>query len=96
MAVLNNRDKSGSQILSEAMCQEMFRLQLPESISGSQRFFWGDRNGIVAHIGADLGIFSDKYFEPEHKDGFVILMNRDMDSKSENAMKGIANRLMNI
>lgn len=83
-------------ILSEDMYQEMFRLQLPESISNSQRFFWRDRHGLIGHMGADLGVFAAMYFDPESKDGFIILMNRDVDAKSANAMKEIANRLMEI
>ncbi|WP_444914987.1 serine hydrolase domain-containing protein [Microbulbifer sp. TRSA007] len=96
LALLNNRDKAGAQILSDVMYQEMFRLQLPLSVSDSQRFFWRDRNGLTGHMGTDLGVFVAMYFEPESKDGFIILMNRDMDIKSANAMKRIAIRLMKI
>ncbi|BBM01062.1 hypothetical protein GL2_11360 [Microbulbifer sp. GL-2] len=96
IAILHNRDKSGRMILSEDMHQEMFRLQLPESISNSQRFFWRDRHGLIGHMGTDLGVFAAMYFDPESKDGFIILMNRDADAKSANAMKEIAKRLMKI
>ncbi|WP_444899286.1 serine hydrolase domain-containing protein [Microbulbifer sp. VAAC004] len=39
LAVLHNRDKSGAKLLSDTMYEEMFRLQLPKSVSDSQRFF---------------------------------------------------------
>ncbi|WP_444945076.1 serine hydrolase domain-containing protein [Microbulbifer sp. ZKSA006] len=96
LGLLHNRDKSGAQILSEVMYQEMFRLQLPVSISDSQRFFWRGRDGLVGHMGTDLGVFVAMYFEPESKDGFIILMNRDMDSQSAVAMQRIAERLIAI
>ncbi|WP_226643503.1 serine hydrolase domain-containing protein [Microbulbifer variabilis] len=96
LAVLHNRNKSGAKLLSDAMYQEMFRLQLPKSVSDSQRFFWRDRNGLVGHMGSDLGVFTALYFDPNRKDGFIILMNRDVDSKSAGAMRRIAKRLMQI
>ncbi|WP_444923681.1 serine hydrolase domain-containing protein [Microbulbifer sp. DLAB2-AF] len=96
LAVLHNRDKSGAKLLSDAMYEEMFRLQLPKSVSDSQRFFWRDRDGFVGHMGSDLGVFTAMYFDPDRKDGFIILMNRGMDSKSAEAMRHIARRLVQI
>ncbi|WP_445357848.1 serine hydrolase domain-containing protein [Microbulbifer sp. ANSA002] len=96
LAVLHNRDKSGAKLLSDAMYEEMFRLQLPKSVSDSQRFFWRDRDGLVGHMGSDLGVFTAMYFDPDRKDGFIILMNRGMDSKSAEAMRHIARRLVQI
>ncbi|WP_444883433.1 serine hydrolase domain-containing protein [Microbulbifer sp. PSTR4-B] len=96
LAVLHNRDKSGAKLLSDTMYEEMFRLQLPKSVSDSQRFFWRDRDGLVGHMGSDLGVFTAMYFDPDRKDGFIILMNRGMDSKSAEAMRHIAKRLVQI
>ncbi|MFA0810331.1 serine hydrolase domain-containing protein [Microbulbifer epialgicus] len=96
LAILHNRDKSDRKILSDSMYKEMFRLQLPETISDSQRFFWRDRNGLTGHMGSDLGVFTAMYFDIERKDGFIILMNRGVDATSAVAMKKIASRLMEI
>ncbi|QFT53148.1 hypothetical protein FIU95_00960 [Microbulbifer sp. THAF38] len=78
------------------MYQEMFRLQLCKSVSDSQRFFWRDCNGLIGHMGSDLGVFTALYFEPNRRDGFIILMNRDVDSKSAGAMRRITKRLMQL
>ncbi|GAB2890597.1 hypothetical protein GCM10027180_20870 [Microbulbifer echini] len=36
------------------------------------------------------------YFDPNRKDGYIILMNRDMDGNSADAMRRIASRLMQM
>ncbi len=96
VAVINNRDHFGQPLLSEAMYHEMFSLQA-ESISDNQRFFWRDNSmGLVGHMGSDLGVFTAFYFDPDRKDGFIILMNRGMDAKAATAMKKIAKRLNDI
>ncbi|GEA06957.1 hypothetical protein KUL42_17180 [Alteromonas sp. KUL42] len=92
--VLSNSDLDGKPILSERMYNEMFHLQLDSSVSDSQRFFWRDRNNLIGHMGSDLGTFAAVYFNLDIKDGFIILMNRGMDSKSASAMRRIAKTLM--
>ncbi len=93
-AILKNEDDSGQALLSDTSYREMFRLQLPESISSNQRFFWRDNSmGLTGHMGSDLGVFTAMYFDVEKKDGFIILMNRGMDTKAVDAMKKIAHRL---
>ncbi|WP_164852441.1 serine hydrolase domain-containing protein [Rheinheimera riviphila] len=94
VGVLNNQDRNGQPLLSEAMYQEMFKLQLDPAISDNQRFFWRDNSmGLTGHMGSDLGVFTAMYFDPTSKDGFIILMNRGMDTKAVAAMQQIAARL---
>jgi len=96
VSVLNNEDNLGKQLLLDTSYQEMFSLQADESVSDSQRFFWRDRAGLTGHMGSDLGVFTALYFDIESKTGFVILMNRGMDTKGAFAMKQIATRLMSL
>lgn len=97
VGVLNNQDRHGQPLLSEAMYQEMFKLQLAPAISDNQRFFWRDNSmGLTGHMGSDLGVFTALYFDPASKDGFIILMNRGMDAKAVAAMQQIAKRLVEI
>lgn len=99
VAVLNNRDSTGQPLLSAAMYQEMFKLQLDPAISDNQRFFWRDSAqamGLTGHMGSDLGVFTAMYFDPASKDGFIILMNRGMDAKATSAMQQIAKKLAEI
>lgn len=97
VAVLNNQDSSGQPLLSDAMYEDMFKLQLPESVSANQRFFWRDNEmGLTGHMGSDLGVFTALYFDRHSKDGFIILMNRGMDRQSATAMKKIAMKLVEI
>ncbi|MFA0789575.1 hypothetical protein ACCI51_03390 [Microbulbifer echini] len=46
--------------------------------------------------GRILGVFMAMYFDPNRKDGYIILMNRDMDGNSADAMRRIASRLMQM
>jgi CubicO group peptidase (beta-lactamase class C family) len=92
--LLNNSDKLGNKLLSDAAYNEMFKLQLPADVSTRQRFFWRDRAGLTGHMGSDLGVFSAMYFDLESKTGYIILMNRGVDSGSDAAMGKIAARLM--
>lgn len=97
VGILTNQDQSGQPLLSDAMYNEMFKLQLPPAVSDNQRFFWRDNSmGLIGHMGSDLGVFTALYFDPVSKDGFIILMNRGMDSKAAEAMKNIANRMNDI
>lgn len=97
VAVLNNQDSSGQPLLSDAIYEEMFKLQLPESVSANQRFFWRDNEmGLTGHMGSDLGVFTAMYFDRHSKDGFIILMNRGMDQQAATAMKKIAMKLMEL
>ena len=50
--------------------------------------------GLIGHMGADFGVFTALYFDPNNKDGFIILMNRGMDNNAAIAMKKIANKLV--
>ncbi len=94
--MLNNQDPEGNQLLSNESYNEMFRLQLPESVSDSQRFFWRDQSGLTGHMGSDLGVFTALYFDIKSKSGIVILMNRGLDSKSAGAAKKISLKLMSM
>lgn len=97
VAILNNQDNDGRPLLSNDMYNEMFSLQLPESVSANQRFFWRDNDmGLTGHMGADLGVFTALYFDRSSKDGFIILMNRGVDDKAAAAMKKIAMRLAEL
>ena len=97
VAVLNNQDQQGRPLLSAAMYQQMFTLQLAPAVSDNQRFFWRDNSmGLTGHMGSDLGVFTAMYFDPVRKDGFIILMNRGMDNKTVAAMRDIAERLQQI
>ncbi|MDR6981967.1 CubicO group peptidase (beta-lactamase class C family) [Rheinheimera pacifica] len=97
VAILNNQDSAGRPLLSDAMYNEMFSLQLPESVSANQRFFWRDNEmGLTGHMGSDLGVFTALYFDRSSKDGFIILMNRGVDDKAAAAMKQIATKLVEL
>jgi len=97
VAVLNNKDSKGQPLLSDVMYKEMFKLQLPASVSANQRFFWRDNEmGLTGHMGSDLGVFTAMYFDRNSKDGFIILMNRGMDQQAAAAMKKIATRLVEL
>ncbi|PKM18788.1 MAG: hypothetical protein CVV11_10175 [Gammaproteobacteria bacterium HGW-Gammaproteobacteria-15] len=97
VAILNNQDSAGRPLLSDAMYNEMFSLQLPESVSANQRFFWRDNEmGLTGHMGSDLGVFTALYFDRSSKDGFIILMNRGVDDKAAAAMKQIATKLVGL
>jgi hypothetical protein len=45
-------------------------------------------------MGSDLGVFTAMYFDVETKTGYVILMNRGMDTKVARAAQKIAKTLM--
>ena len=95
--LMNNQDYSGESLLSNEMFEEMLKLQLPEQVSSRQRFFWRDNSmGLTGHMGSDLGVFSALYFDQKTKTGFIIIMNRGVDTKAASAMKKISNRLMQI
>lgn len=97
VAVLANKDVTGQPLLSDAMYQEMFKLQPDSALTNNQRFFWRDNNsGFIGHMGSDLGVFTALYFDPVSKDGFIILMNRGMDNDAVSAMQKIAERLKAI
>lgn len=94
---LFNKGKKGDyNLLSEDSFNEMFKLQLPDSLSTRQRFFWRDnKEGLTGHSGSDLGVFTNAYFDLEKQDAVIILMNRDVDAVTENAMDEIRNKLLN-
>lgn len=97
VAILNNQDSAGRPLLSDAMYNEMFSLQLPESVSANQRFFWRDNEmGLTGHMGSDLGVFTALYFDRSSKDGFIILMNRGVDDNAAAAIKQIATKLVQL
>ena len=94
-SLLGNSDSAGNKILSDEMYEEMFKLQLNAELSESQRFFWRDNQmGLTGHMGSDLGVFTALYFDPESKNGLIILMNRGVDGKAGSVMKKIATRLI--
>jgi hypothetical protein len=75
---------------------EMFKLQLPDSLSTRQRFFWRDnKEGLTGHSGSDLGVFTSAYFDLEKQNAVIILMNRDVDAVTEKAMDEIREKLLN-
>ncbi len=93
--LLNEGKSNDYSLLSEKSFKEMFRLQLPDSLSTRQRFFWRDNtNGLTGHSGSDLGVFTSAYFDLEKKDAVIVLMNRDVDAVTEKAMNEIRNKLM--
>ena len=95
VSLLGNSDNAGNKILSDEMYKEMFKLQLNTEISEDQRFFWRDNKmGLTGHMGSDLGVLAALYFDPESKNGLIILMNRGVDDKAASAMKKIATKLM--
>lgn len=97
VAILNNTDQNGQRLLSDKQREEMFSLQLPPQISTNQRFFWRDNStGMIGHMGSDIGVFTAFYFDPENKNGFIILMNRGQDAETTEAMILIAKRLQNF
>lgn len=94
--LLNNGKNDESNLLSEDSFNEMFKLQLHDSLSTRQRFFWRDnKDGLTGHSGSDLGVFTSAYFDLEKQNAVIILMNRDVDVVTENAMKEIRNKLLN-
>ncbi|MCG7537920.1 serine hydrolase domain-containing protein [Pseudoalteromonas sp. OOF1S-7] len=93
--LLKNQTITGEPLLSAAIFQQMISIQVPETVSKGQRFFWRDNSmGLIGHMGSDPGVFAAMYFDPNNKNGFIILMNRGLDTKSGSAMKSIAVRLM--
>ncbi|NOY48585.1 MAG: serine hydrolase, partial [Chlorobi bacterium] len=94
--LLNNGKYKDYSLLSEDSFKEMFSLQLPESLSTRQRFFWRDnREGLTGHSGSDLGVFTNAYFDLEKQNAVIILMNRDVDAITEQAMNDIRDMLLN-
>lgn len=93
--LLNKGKFNNNALLSDASFKEMFRLQLPDSISTRQRFFWRDnRMGMTGHSGSDLGVFTNFYFDLEKQNAIIILMNRDVDAVTEQAMDDIKKKLL--
>ncbi len=91
--ILKNTAADGTPLLSESSYRELFKLQLPTNISERQRFFWRDRDGLTGHTGSDLGVYTSAYFDLETGDGYIVLMNRGVDSMASTAMERIAERL---
>jgi hypothetical protein len=51
----------------------MLRLQLPDSISTRQRFFWIEyKTGLTDYSDSDLGVFTSAYFDLEKQDAVLI------------------------
>jgi len=93
--LLNKGKYKNYTLLSEDSFKEMFSLQLPKSLSTRQRFFWRDNKaGMIGHSGSDLGVFTSMYFDLENRDAVIILMNRDVDAVTEQAMGEIRSRLL--
>jgi hypothetical protein len=83
-------------LLSEKSFMELFKLQLPDSLSTRQRFFWRDnKEGLTGHSGSDLGVFTSAYFDLKKQNAVIILMNRDVDAVTEKAMDEIREKLLN-
>lgn len=94
--VFNKGKKGDYNLLSEDSFNEMFKLQLPDLLSTRQRFFWRDNKaGLTGHSGSDPGVFTSVYFDLEKQDAVIILMNRDVDPVTENAMDDIRNKVLN-
>ncbi len=94
--MLNNGKNNDYNLLSKNSFNEMFNLQLPDSISTRQRFFWRDNpNGLIGHSGSDLGVFTSAYFDLDKQNAVIILMNRDVDAVTEKAMEEIREQLLN-
>jgi CubicO group peptidase (beta-lactamase class C family) len=94
--LLNEGKGNDSNLLSEKSFMEMFKLQLPDSLSTRQRFFWRDnKEGLTGHSGSDLGVFTSAYFDLKKQNAVIILMNRDVDAVTEKAMDEIREKLLN-
>jgi hypothetical protein len=73
--------------------EEGLRIQFP-AVDTRQRFFWRDEAaGRIGHKGADLGVFTSMYFDVEQKNAVIILMNRGVDARAEQAMEKLNARL---
>jgi CubicO group peptidase (beta-lactamase class C family) len=95
--LFNNGKHNEYSLLSKDSFEEMFSLQLPDSLSTRQRFFWRDnRAGMTGHSGSDFGVFTSFYFDLEKQNEVIILMNRDVDAITEQAMDDIRNKLLSV
>ena len=95
--LFNKGKKDDYSLLPEEYFNEMFKLQLPGSLSTRQRFFWRDNeDGLIGHSGSDAGVFTSAYFDLEKQNAVIILINRDVDPLTEKAMDDIRNKLMDF
>lgn len=47
-------------------------------------------------MGSDLNLSASMYFDIERKDGFILVVNRGVDTKSAYAMKKTTGRLRSL
>jgi len=90
LSILSEDFHRKNGLLTENSFEEMLELQLPETVSSRQRFFWRDRNGMTGHMGSDLGVATSLYFNRASGDAIIVLFNRDFDKVTGAAMKEIA------
>jgi CubicO group peptidase (beta-lactamase class C family) len=94
--LISNQDSNGFPLIETNIYQQMFKIQISADIQKGQRFFWRQNDGelmtddYIGHIGADYGLFTALYFNPQTRDGFAVLMNRGIDDLSWQAMSTIA------
>lgn len=96
--MVNNRGQDGRPLLDPALRAAMLKVQVPPAVHPGQRLFWRQNDGdmigpeYIGHIGADYGLFTALYFNPATGDGIAVLMNRDIDDMSWQAMNAITRR----
>ncbi len=93
LVALLDADRSPA-LLSPKAREEMFKVQLAPEVDVRQRFFWrDDRAGRIGHMGSDLGVYTSLYFDLTSRDAVIVLMNRGVDLRAEEAMEAINERL---
>lgn len=93
----------GRRVLSTASVDEMRRPQFP-SIDPTQGFFFyyetHGKTQLLGHGGADTGVSTEMYFDPETTAGFVLLTNGDVrmtdDAGPNAAMDAMCDRLIEL
>jgi len=93
MALLNEGRRGRYAMLKPDTFRAMLAPQLERVGESRQRFFWRERDGLVGHQGSDVGVFTGFYFDAARGDGFVVLMNRTPDARTEAAMAELTARL---
>jgi CubicO group peptidase (beta-lactamase class C family) len=94
----------GKRVLSTASADEMRRPQFP-SIEPTQGFFvfyqeaYG-KTRLLGHGGADMGVSTEMYFDPETTAGFVLLTNGNVrmtyDAGPNAAMDAMCDKLIEL
>ncbi len=88
LATIMNAGKFGQSDVD--ILEEISVAQMLTPIIGDIGFFWavngfsveysGEEHALIGHDGADPGVFSQLYFDPEQEIGIVILFTGEEDS----------------